>query len=137
MTITLCASLTAYRKTLEIKKDLEKKGFSVLFPWSMEDMSKGKLLPKDLPKFKSINQSKAIVIHYQKIKKANAILVVNETKNKITNYIGGNALMEMGFAYILNKKIYLLNPIPTMIYTEEIKAMKPVVLKGNLSKIRK
>lgn len=135
MTIALCASLTTYKKTLKIKKDLEKKGFSVLFPWAMDEIRQGKLLPEHLPEFKLNNQSKAIKIHYDKIKKSDAILVINETKNKITHYVGGNTLMEMGFAYILNKKIYLLNPIPKMIYTEEIKAMKPIILNGDLSLI--
>jgi len=41
----------------------------------------------------------------------------------------------MSFAYILKKKIYLLNPIPDMIYTDEIIAMHPIVLNGDLTKI--
>ena len=46
--------------------------------------------------------------------------------------------MEMGFAYYLKKPIYILNDIPkNMIYTEEIIGVKPIVLRGNLRKIRK
>ena len=34
----------------------------------------------------------------------------------------------MGFAHVLNKKIYLLNNIPEMSYSDEIRAMQPIVL---------
>ncbi len=41
----------------------------------------------------------------------------------------------MAFAHVLNKKIFLLNDISAMIYTDEIEAMQPVVLNGDFSKI--
>ena len=67
---------------------------------------------------------------------ADAILVANFDKNGINNYIGGNTLMEIGFAYVLNQKIFLLNPIPNIpYYKTEIEAMKPVILNRNLEKI--
>jgi len=67
---------------------------------------------------------------------ADALLVANFDKHGIKNYIGGNAFLEMGFAHVLNQKIYLLNPIPRMPYYEtEIVAMRPMVINGDLSKI--
>ena len=66
-----------------------------------------------------------------------AILVANFDKHGIANYIGGNTFLEMGFAHVLDQKIYLLNSLPKMPYYEtEIIAMKPVILNGDLSKIR-
>ena len=135
MKIAICASLKSFQKVLSIGKKLEEKGVEVLYPWTIILVQKGKLHPKKIPQFKLNNKSRAIKIHYEKIKKSDAILVVNETKHQIKNYIGGNTLMEMGFAYILNKKIYLLNPIPKMQYSEEIKAMKPIILFGDLNKV--
>jgi hypothetical protein len=42
----------------------------------------------------------------------------------------------MGFAHVLDQKIYLLNPIPDMpYYRTEIEAMKPIVINGNFSLI--
>jgi hypothetical protein len=38
----------------------------------------------------------------------------------------------MAFACVLNKPIYLLNPIPDISYTVEIEAMEPVILNGEL-----
>lgn len=135
MIIALCASLKSFNKVISIGEQLTKKGFQVLYPWTIEEIKNGNLHPRQIPKFKLDNKSKAIGIHFEKIKKSNAILVINETKNKIRNYIGGNTLMEMGFAFVLNKNIFLLNPVPKMIYTEEIKAMKPTVLKGDVEKL--
>ena len=44
--------------------------------------------------------------------------------------------MEIGFAHVNNKKIFLLNGIPeNLSYVDEIKAMANVSLNGDLSKI--
>ena len=68
---------------------------------------------------------------------ADAMLVVNLEKNGIKNYIGGNTLMEIGFAHVLNQKIFLLNPIPDIpYYKTEIEAVKPIIINGDLSKIK-
>lgn len=68
---------------------------------------------------------------------ADAILVVNLEKNGIKDYIGGNTLMEIGFAHVLNQKIFLLNPIPDIpYYKSEIEAVKPIIINGDLSKIK-
>lgn len=68
---------------------------------------------------------------------ADAVLAVNLDKHGIKNYIGGNTFLELGFAHVLNQKIFLLNPIPDMpYYKTEIVAMKPIVINGDLSQIR-
>ncbi|MBT4597707.1 hypothetical protein HOC76_01665, partial [bacterium] len=51
---------------------------------------------------------------------------------KIDSYIGGNTFLEMGFAHVLGKKIFLLNGIPDISYKAEIIAMQPKCLKGDL-----
>jgi hypothetical protein len=76
--------------------------------------------------------------HYNHILKSDAILIVNLEKKGVKNYIGGNCLMEMGMAYVNNKKIFLLNDIPTdSAYLDEIKAMDPICLHGDLNNIKK
>ena len=73
--------------------------------------------------------------HYNEIVNSDAILVLNFDKNGIKHYIGGNTLMELGFAYVNHKKIFLLNPIPEMNYKDEIEAVEPIVIYGNLNLI--
>jgi hypothetical protein len=68
---------------------------------------------------------------------ADAVLVLNLDKNGIENYVGGNTLMEIGFAHVLDQKIFMLNSIPEMSYCKaEIEAVKPVVINGDLELIK-
>lgn len=79
----------------------------------------------------------AIREFWKPMQDADALLVLNYDKHGIKNYIGGNAFLEMGFAHVLNQKIYLLNPIPDMpYYGTEIIAMRPKVINSDLSKIK-
>jgi hypothetical protein len=66
-----------------------------------------------------------------------AILVYNCDKHGIKNYIGGNTLIEIGFAHVLNQKIFLYNPIPEISYYKtEIEAVKPVIINQDLSLVK-
>ena len=68
---------------------------------------------------------------------ADAVLVLNYDKNGIKNYVGGNTLMEIGFAHVLHQSIFMMNPIPDMPYCKtEIEAVKPVIIDGDLTKIQ-
>ena len=74
---------------------------------------------------------------FDKLKKSDALLVVNNSlKNGRKNYISGSSFLEMGFAHALGKKIFLLQGIPELSYKDEIMAMKPIILSGNLNKIK-
>lgn len=73
---------------------------------------------------------------WQLMQDGDAVLVANYDKNGIKHYIGGNAFLEIGFAYILNQKVYLLNPIPDIeYYKTEIESVRPIILHGDLQKI--
>ena len=74
--------------------------------------------------------------HIEKIKKSDAILLANYTKNEIIDYIGANTFLEMAFAYILKKNIFILNTIPNQSNTVEIVGLKPIVLNGNLNLLK-
>src|SRR3989344_342733 len=79
----------------------------------------------------------AINNHYAKIDWCDSILVVNHEKKGIDGYIGGNTLIEVGVAFYLKKKIYVLNPVSSdLSYKQEILCMKPVVINGNLDLIK-
>lgn len=75
-------------------------------------------------------------VHYQNILASDAVLIVNNEKRGIQNYVGGNALIEMGQAYVNHKKIFLLNGLPTdLSYAPEIECMDPICLNGDLTNI--
>jgi len=67
---------------------------------------------------------------------SDAILVLNFDKNNIPHYIGCNTMMEMGFAYVADKKIFLLHPLPDQPYIhDELHTMDITVIDGDLSLI--
>lgn len=136
MIITLCYSMQYAERAEEIKKQLEARGITAFV--SGTNTKYLGLTDADKEKLKLVEKYEhdAIRDHYTLINQSDAILVINEEKNNIPGYIGGNAFLEIGFAYILRKLIYLLNPIPHMPYYEtEIIAMKPIILEGRLENI--
>ena len=83
------------------------------------------------------NNKDAIREFWKMMQGADAVLVLNLNKNGVKNYIGANTFIEMGFAHVLNQKIFLYNSIPDNNYLlTEILAMKPVVINGDLSLIK-
>ena len=136
MRIGVVGSMQHTEKMLDLKDKLEKLGHQVFvskFAQSMVGKSDGE---KEKMKLHQKYNLDAIREFWKLMQGADAILVANFDKNGIKNYIGGNTLMEIGFAYVLNQKIFLLNPIPNIpYYKTEIEAMKPVILNGNLEKI--
>ena len=143
MKITICSSLAFVDNIKYISDKLKKLKHTVFLPRTAEVIINGELSQEALDKEKEseafserIIKNDAIRVHYNKIKNSEAILVLNYDKNGVKNYIGGAVLIELGFAHILNKKIFLLNPIPEISYKEEIIAMQPIVLNGYLSKIK-
>lgn len=77
-------------------------------------------------------------VHYQHILDSDVILFVNSEKNGKKNYVGGNVLIEMGQAYVNNKKMFLLYDLPKdSAYIDEIESMDPICLRGDLNNIKK
>lgn len=70
--------------------------------------------------------------HFGKIDESDAILVINKDKGSIRNYIGGNTLMEIAHAYSQGLEVFLLHPVPELDYTDEINAVEPIILSGDL-----
>jgi len=133
MKVAICSSMAFAKEMIRIKNELKSKGYKVIIQEDVEMHAEGKIKEED--KWRKL-QIDPIKNYYKEIKKADAILVINMDKNNIKNYIGGNVLIEMAFAYVLNKKIFLLNPVPKLSYTDEIEAMKPIILNGDLNKIK-
>ena len=143
MKIAICGSLDFTYEIEELANKLRKKKFGVCIPISSEKILRGEFSLEEIKKEKESGKFSDRAIKYDSIraywdviKSCNCILVANYDKKGIKNYVGGNSFLEMGFAHILNKKIFLLNDIPQMIYSDEIKAMQPIILNGNLLKVR-
>lgn len=136
MKIALCHSMHYAEKAKEVQDWFLSRGHEA-YPSSFNEKFIG-LSDEEKEKLKLYQkyEEDAIREHWDVIKKSDNVLILNYEKHDIPGYIGGNSFLEMGFAYIQKKPIYLLNPIPKMPYYEtEIIAMKPTILSGDLSKI--
>lgn len=92
---------------------------------------------KESIKIHQKNNLDAIREFWQMMQGADALLVINVVRLGVPNYIGGNTFLEMGFAHVLNQKLFLLNPVPDIpFYKSEIEAMKPVIIHGDYSLIK-
>lgn len=147
MKITICGSIAFYDQMCEVKKELEKLGHEVDIPPCELKDDNGKIISiQEYYKIRKAGSEDekwiwdrkkwAIKEHFEKVVWADAILVLNYPKNNIDGYIGANTLIEMGLALHLDKPIYLLNPIPKIAYKEEILGMQPIIINGNLTKIK-
>ena len=119
-------------KMIEVRDELVRLGHDVTIQDDVETHASGAIGEEDKWRKMEIDPFKT---YYAEINKSDAIIVINITKNSIENYVGGNTLIEMAFAYVLDKKIFLLNPPPKMSYSDEIEAMRPKILNGDLTQI--
>lgn len=137
MKIGVAGSMQFTDKMIAVCDELEKLGHQS-FMSKFKDNYVGKTDDEiEKIKLKDKYERDAIREFWQPMQNADALLVLNFDKHDIKNYIGGNTFLEMGFAHVLNQKIYLWNPIPEMPYFHtELLAMRPVVINGDLTKIR-
>ncbi len=143
MTITICGSISSTPKIKEVSDELTAMGHKTFLPYTSLKIINGEMSLEEYLKEKEINggdvfrkiKEDLIKRYYNLIKESDAIIVLNLDKNGIKNYIGGNVFLEMEFAYTHHKPIYLYNDIPDMIYTDELKTMRPIIINHDLSKI--
>lgn len=137
MKIGIIGSMQHTEKMLEAREELNKLGHQA-FVTDLHTAFIGKTDgEKEAIKLHQKNNMDAIREFWREMQEADAVLVMNLDKNGIKNYIGGNTLMEIGFAHVLNQKIFLLNPIPEIPhYKTEIEAVKPTIINGDLSLIK-
>ncbi|MFA5871128.1 MAG: hypothetical protein WC858_00225 [Parcubacteria group bacterium] len=144
MKIAICASLSFTDQVAKVAKELENIGFAVEIPISSRKILKGQVTLADIDKLKKqdtafseyIIQNDSIRAYWEIIKGSDAILVLNFTKNGVKNYVGPNVFLEIGFAHVLGKPIFLYNNLPDGQFTAEILSMQPIVINKNLARIK-
>ena len=142
-TIVICSSASFYSQVVEMQKQLHDLGFKVKVPLTVNKMVKSNDFrvetyktwmerPEDYKRKAYLTRK-----HFNEIKNGDVILILNYKKNGKDGYIGGAVLNEMAVAFYLKKPIFILNPIDeSSSFKEEIYGMQPILIKGNLSKIK-
>jgi hypothetical protein len=136
MKIALCHSMQYAENAKDVQDWFHEKGCEA-YPSSFNQCYLGLAdAVKEELKLQHKYNHDAIREHWRVIHKCDVVLVLNYDKHGIKGYIGGNSFLEMGFAYIQQKPIFLLNDIPEMpCYQTEMIAMQPVVIHGDLVKL--
>lgn len=140
MKILIICSKRFYGNIPNIKDELEQKNIQIFLPNCYDD-------PKTEEKMWNLGKEKHQEFKAQMykqseetIKNMDAVLVLNFDKNtegKIEkNYIGGATFLEIYDAFRLNKKIYLYNDIPEGMLYDEIQGFAPIIINGDLSKLK-
>ncbi len=133
MIITICMSMSLRHRLADICRTLEQAGHEVLTPVDTREFDYEGADDHERAELK--RDKDLIRTHYEKIKRSDAILVLNEDLPGKPRYIGGNSFLEMGFAHILDIPIYLMQDVPESPYRSEMLAMDPIVLNGDLGRI--
>ena len=140
MKLLIICSKKFYPFIDKIKKELEKNNIEVFLPNCYEDPT----VEEKMWNLGSVEHQKFKAQMYKQsedtISKMDAVLVLNYDKKVddkvIKNYIGGATFLEIYDAFRLNKKIYLYNEIPQGMLYDEIQGFSPIVINGDLSKIK-
>lgn len=136
MKITLCSSMQFRNEIIKISQELSSFGHLVQTPILTEGLERERPY-SEMSEYEKISLKKFYVnAHIKKIEESDAILVLNYPKNGITGYIGANTFMEISFAYILKKKIFVLFDINTLPSSLEILSLGVEILSGDIKKIK-
>ena len=141
MKLVICGSSVFRKQKVELKKELSTIGIVPIIDWLTEKLATGKekkiMLEIEKEHSKIKREYDLILWYYKAIKKSDGIIVLNLDKKGVKNYVGANTFLEIGYAHVLNKKIFLLNDLPDQSYIkDEIEAMNPIILNDDLTKIK-
>jgi nucleoside 2-deoxyribosyltransferase len=138
MKITICGSLRFVNEMKAVEQILKQEGHEVFMPESAIEKKDNiyweNLKHENIDEFSNI-KGERIKLHFDKINSSEAVLILNYDKNEKENYIGANTFLEMGYAFGVGKKIFVLNNLPKEHHYEELIAMKPICLKGEIKQI--
>ena len=127
--VTIHASLDFKDEMIAAKNYLESRGLEVILPELKRYQHIRDKLGED-DKFTRI-KTRLIKQNMSNVEKCDCLLILNYLHREYKNYVGGNSFLEMVLAFYLHKPIYLLNNIPEdMPYTEEIKALQPIIVES-------
>jgi hypothetical protein len=138
MKITICGSMAFADRLVEIYNMLKEMGHEPVVHenlFSVADGTAEEIRHYDSEHHEVKKKYDYIRAWHKLIARSDAVLICNFDNKGISNHIGGNTFLEMGFAHVENKRIFLLNPVPDNDFKDEILAMDPVILNGDIDKI--
>lgn len=140
MRLMICGSMAFARQMVTAQKKVEEMGHTVTVPHDTKAHIDDEALVDDLDRNLVHAAERDLMMQsFRLVASSDAILVLNYKRKGIEGYIGTSTLMEIGLAYYLGKKIYLLNAIPShdeVRWAHEIRLINPTILHGDFSLLR-
>ncbi len=139
MKIAIIGSMKFAEDMIKIQQQLNELGHTALVPLGTEPHLEDKEFAEDLD-----GNLEWCITHdimrrnFQQVANSDAVLVLNYKRNGVQGYIGISALLEMGVAHFLRKKIFLIQETPNFTdarWAHEVAIMQPIIIKGDLRKI--
>lgn len=135
MRIFLCSSRSGYAHVGPIQEELERRGHAVTPPNNYDDPGCEERIKAEGKESYLDWKAEMIVRQTEKVRANDAILVLNFEKEGQPNYLGGATFLEVFKAWELGKKIFFHNALPTGMLHDELAAMRPTVIEGDLDRI--
>ena len=127
-------------KMVEIKKELDKLGHDTLLPLGIKPHLRDRGFVENLDGNLEYCITNGVMRkNFQRVSDSDAVMVLNYKRNGMEGYIGISALLEMGVAHYLKKKIFLVSKTPHYKkerWAHEVAIMQPKVIDGDLKKIK-
>lgn len=126
----------------EVKKELEKKGHTVFVPNDTQDCIENPELKNNFEndlesELEHCFENDVLGDAFNKIEESDVMIHLNYPKNGINGYVEPSGLMEVGVAFHLKKKIFLMQDVnKERKCALEIMLTRPVILDGDLSGIK-
>ena len=128
--IVICGSIQFIETMKLLSRSLEKSGFVAITP---NEDGGGNIPPEKTNEYKR----RASLRYFNEVAHPDtyAVLVTNETKKNIVNYIGANTFAEIAIAFFHGKKIFLLNEIYEP-FADELAAWGAIPLHGEINDLK-
>jgi len=130
--LIICGSMKFYDVMKSVQQKLTEIGIHTIIPKDEANLPKN-ITEEEFNEFKrKVSQSYLGKIRHTRTL---AILVLNEQKNGIENYIGANTLVEIATAFTWGRKIFIYNDFYQP-YADELSAWKCIPIKKDIRIIR-
>lgn len=137
MKIVVGGSMAFAKEQLEAKRVLESMGHEVLVTDDVDVYVNNPSVKDNFDEeLKACLDNDIVRSFFKKIENTDAYVVINKEKNGARGYLGASVLMEIGLAYHLGKKVFLLEEIDkSQSCALEVAIINPTILNGDLSRV--
>jgi hypothetical protein len=133
MKVFLCASRSNYDRVHLVQRELERDGHLITLPNNYDDPTREDRIKSSTPGEYRDWKARMLELQREKVRANDAVLVLNFDKGVERNYLGGATFLEVFMAWELGKRVFFFNPIPDGLLHDELEAMAPEVIDGDLS----